>query len=86
MDLEGTYTKDRIMVDAERRCVADPTEGGSMIFVEDLIEWAKRNAIGRSITHPDGAIVSMDLLRLAVECIDAEPKNYKPKEEDDEVD
>lgn len=41
-------------------------EGGvRMILVKDLIEWAKQNAIGRSVSYPDGAIRSMDLLGRA---------------------
>ena len=49
-----------------------------MILVKDLIEWAKQNAVGRSVTYPDGAIRSMDLLRLATDCLDNEPMTYKP--------
>jgi hypothetical protein len=60
-------------------------EGGiSMILVKDLIEWTKRNAIGRSVSYPDGAIRSMDLLRLATDCLDADPMNYKPPQEDED--
>ena len=58
-------------------------EGGlSMILVKDMIEWAKQNAIGRSVLYPDGAIRSMDLLELAVECLKDEPMTYKPPKED----
>ena len=53
-----------------------------MILVKDLIEWAKQNAIGRSVSYPDGAIRSMDLLRLATDCLDADPMNYTPPKED----
>lgn len=53
-----------------------------MILVKDLIEWAKRNAIGRSVSYPDGAIRSMDLLCLAVECLRDEPMTYEPPEEE----
>lgn len=53
-----------------------------MILVKDLIEWAKQNAIGRSISYPDGAIRSLDLLGLAAECLKNEPMTYKPPEED----
>lgn len=53
-----------------------------MILVKDLIEWAKQNAIGRSASYHDGAIRGMDLLRLAIDCLDAEPMNYKPPKED----
>lgn len=49
-----------------------------MILVKDLIEWAKRNAIGRSVSYPDGAIRSLDLLRLATDCYGAEPLTYNP--------
>ena len=60
------------------------TEGGiRMILVKDLIEWAKQNAIGRSVSYPDGAIRSMDLLRLATDCLEADPMNYKPPKEDE---
>ena len=52
-----------------------------MILVKDLIEWAKQNAIGRSVSYPDGAIRSMDLLRLATDCLDADPMTYKPPKE-----
>ena len=55
-----------------------------MILVKDLIEWAKQNAIGRSVSYPDGAIRSMDLLRLATDCLDAEPTTYKPPKADGE--
>lgn len=59
------------------------TGGGiSMILVKDLIEWAKQNAIGRSVSYPDGAIRSMDLLGLAVECLKDEPMTYKPPKEE----
>ena len=61
-------------------------EGGiSMILVKDLIEWAKQNAIGRSVSYPDGAIRSMDLLGLAVECLKDEPMTYKPPQETDDA-
>lgn len=50
-----------------------------MILVKDLIEWAKQNAIGRSVSYPDGAIRSMDLLRLATDCLDADPMKYNIK-------
>lgn len=49
-----------------------------MILVKDLIEWAKKNAIGRSISYPDGAIRTMDLLALAFDCYKAEPMTYNP--------
>ena len=54
-----------------------------MILVKDLIEWAKQNAIGRSVSYPDGAIRSMDLLRLATDCLDADPMDYKPPKEEE---
>ena len=50
-----------------------------MILVKDLIEWAKQNAIGRSASYPDGAIRSLDLLRLATDCYGAEPLTYNPQ-------
>ena len=53
-----------------------------MILVKDLIEWAKQNAIGRSVSYPDGAIRSMDLLGLAVECLKDDPMTYKPPKEE----
>lgn len=52
-----------------------------MILVKDLIEWAKENAVGRSISYPDGAVRSLDLLHLASECLKAEPITYNPKQE-----
>ena len=55
-----------------------------MILVKDLIEWAKQNAIGRSVSYPDGAIRSMDLLRLATDCLDADPMTYKPPKEEEQ--
>lgn len=54
-----------------------------MILVKDLIEWAKQNAIGRSVSYPDGAIRSMDLLGLAEKCLKNEPMTYKPPKEDE---
>ena len=50
-----------------------------MILVKDLIEWAKQNAIGRSASYPDGAIRSLDLLRLTTDCYGAEPLTYNPQ-------
>ena len=52
-----------------------------MILVKDLIEWAKKNAIGRSASYSDGAIRSADLLQLATDCLNEEPMTYKPKRE-----
>lgn len=52
-----------------------------MILVKDIIEWAKRNAIGRSASYPDGAIRSADLLQLATDCLNEEPMTYEPKRE-----
>ena len=47
-----------------------------MINVDDLIEWAKLNAKGRSVHALKGWIDGKDLMALATEVFDTEPFNF----------
>ncbi len=48
-----------------------------MICVKDLVAWAIENAIGRSVSYPDGWISSDDLIRLAAQIRTADPLPYR---------
>lgn len=48
-----------------------------MISVEDLIGWARENAVGRSANYPQGWIRGDDLLALAAMTKDIEPQDYR---------
>lgn len=52
--------------------------GGHMIRVNDLIEWAKKHAIGRSVSYPDGWVDGIDLITLGEEVVQQAPFPYKP--------
>lgn len=49
-----------------------------MIKVDDLIEWAKLNAYGRSATIHNGWIRAEDLQSLVYRIVQADPLNYEP--------
>ena len=51
-----------------------------MILVNDLIAWAKENAIGRSTTHWLGFISAEQLEKLTKRIREKEPLNYTPEE------
>lgn len=47
-----------------------------MIKVDDLIEWAGQNAIGRSTSYPNGWIDATTLKKLAEQVERSEPLPY----------
>ena len=49
-----------------------------MIKVDDLIEWAKLNAYGRSTTIYNGWIRAEDLQSLVYKIVEADPMEYEP--------
>lgn len=49
-----------------------------MIKVDDLIEWAKLNAYGRSATIYHGWIRAEDLQSLVYKIVEADPMEYEP--------
>ena len=49
-----------------------------MIKVDDLIEWAKLNAYGRSSTIYHGWIRAEDLQSLVYKIVEADPMEYEP--------
>lgn len=49
-----------------------------MIKVDDLIEWAKLNAYGRSTTIYHGWIRAEDLQSLVYKIVEADPMAYEP--------
>lgn len=46
--------------------------------VDDLIQWAKLNAYGRSTTIPNGWIRPEDLQSLVYKIVEADPMEYEP--------
>ena len=54
-----------------------------MISVDNLIIWAKEEAIGRSATFPHGWIPIEALKELICNIQDAEPIPYSPKKRDE---
>lgn len=53
-----------------------------MILTNDLIKWAKNNAIGRSTTHWNGFISAELLEELAKKIREVEPFHYQPEEKE----
>ena len=49
-----------------------------MMKVDDLIQWAKLNAYGRSTTIPNGWIRPEDLQSLVYKIVEADPMEYEP--------
>lgn len=49
-----------------------------MIKVDDLIEWTKLNAYGKSITICHGWIRAEDLQSLVYKIVEADPMDYEP--------
>lgn len=49
-----------------------------MVKVDDLIRWAKENAIGRSVTYINGWISADKLFELAEMVKEKEPFAYYP--------
>lgn len=50
-----------------------------MISVDNLIKWARQEAIGRSLSYPNGWIPTEALQDLVLKIQDADPLPYKPK-------